>query len=376
MAYGNGYSNRKNPLAGTYSRNQDGHVKQVYPTDEISHLWFHKTQTSARNAQGNFYFQDGVIYSYGSHFPIARHIKLKGGDAVFLTTRTWSNTTAQHIHSVRQSIAPQTSVFHVDNVLSSPADQIKAMVRRLKETAGDLVSGSKRKPALHRNKRVELYHSVLNQVNEINRLKSWCGHTGRVSVPSLPDGLEQLASEVAAAKSIAQINRDQKRAERTRESNRRYEEMRENARLRLPERIAKWRSGEYVSFQYEDRCDLETMLRIKGEEVETSLGARFPLYHALLALRVYRLVRSKGETFQRNGRTIRLGHYQIDAIDQDGNITAGCHVITAGEVEHFQGLVETMQANLRDLGFSVDQDQDQTTSPETETETAGGDTDV
>ncbi len=370
MSFGNGYSNRKNPLAGTYSSNQDGHVKQVYPSAEIPHLWFHQTQSSARNAQGNFYFADGVIYSYGSHFPIAQHIKLKRGDAVFLTTRTWSNTTAQHIHSVRMSIPVQTSVFHVDNVLDSPADQIKALVSKLKETAGELVKGS-RKPLMHRNKRVELYHSILSQVNDINRLKSWCGHTGRVSVPTLPDGLDELSSEVAAAKSIAQINRDQKRAERTRESEKRYEEMRATARLSLPERIEKWRAGLSVVFRYDDNT-METMLRIKGEEVETSLGARFPLSHALLALRVYRLVRSKGETFARNGRTIRLGHYQIDSIDTQGNITAGCHVITAGEVEHFQGLLTSLGWNIRGVN-SPDLD---SKNFGTETETAGGDSDV
>ena len=31
-------------------------MKHVYPTNEIAHLWAHKTQTSARNGQGNFYF--------------------------------------------------------------------------------------------------------------------------------------------------------------------------------------------------------------------------------------------------------------------------------------------------------------------------------
>lgn len=41
--------------------------KQVFRTNEVPHLWAHRTQNSARNAQGNLYFEDGIIYSYGSH---------------------------------------------------------------------------------------------------------------------------------------------------------------------------------------------------------------------------------------------------------------------------------------------------------------------
>src|ERR1700722_12403540 len=43
--------------------------KEVYPTDEIPHLWVHawRSQGNARNAAGNLYFQQASIFSYGSH---------------------------------------------------------------------------------------------------------------------------------------------------------------------------------------------------------------------------------------------------------------------------------------------------------------------
>ena len=61
--------------------------KQVFNTGEIPHLWAHKVQASARNAQGNIYFEDETIYSYGPHFPIAmlRQILKCGKRDVLLT---------------------------------------------------------------------------------------------------------------------------------------------------------------------------------------------------------------------------------------------------------------------------------------------------
>src|SRR5690348_11351714 len=79
--------------------------KTVFDTDEIAHLWAHRTQDAARNPQGNFYFSGDTIYSYGSHFPIARHIKgAHGADGVFFTSRSYSNTTAKHVSYTRRSL--------------------------------------------------------------------------------------------------------------------------------------------------------------------------------------------------------------------------------------------------------------------------------
>ena len=49
-------------------------MRHVFPNREIPHLWAHKTQDEARNGTGSFYFRGGIIFSYGSHFPIAAHI--------------------------------------------------------------------------------------------------------------------------------------------------------------------------------------------------------------------------------------------------------------------------------------------------------------
>ena len=53
--------------------------KHVFDTGEVSHLWANRAQDEARNRQGNLYFTGDTIYSYGSHFPIARHVRNGAG---------------------------------------------------------------------------------------------------------------------------------------------------------------------------------------------------------------------------------------------------------------------------------------------------------
>lgn len=74
------------------------------------------------------------------------------------------------------------------------------------------------------------------------------------------------------------------------------------------------------------------LIRANGERLETSHGAEVPLEHAIKAFRFVKLVRERGETWRRNGRTIRVGHYQIDCIDS-GGFNAGCHRINWPEIE-------------------------------------------
>ena len=93
-------------------------IRYVHPVDMIAHLWANRSQDSARNAGGNFYFDGDTIYSYGSHFPIARHVETKRGRAVLFTTRDYSVTTSGHKWAVLRACRHLT-VFHVQHPTDS-----------------------------------------------------------------------------------------------------------------------------------------------------------------------------------------------------------------------------------------------------------------
>lgn len=68
-------------------------------------------------------------------------------------------------------------------------------------------------------------------------------------------------------------------------------------------------------FQYEGGTD----------ELQTSAGASVPWDHAVKAFRFIALCVARGEAWERNGRQVRVGHYQLDRIEPNGDMRAGCH---------------------------------------------------
>jgi hypothetical protein len=114
----------------------------------------------------------------------------------------------------------------------------------------------------------------------------------------------------------------------------------ESRRLReltLTDKIAAWRRGECVQFSYSDRPP--TMLRVNPSDpstVETSHGATVPLAHAR---RLYAAALSARKCcspwYPPADHAFRVGLYTLNAIDADGTIRIGCHVIPWEESQQF-----------------------------------------
>jgi hypothetical protein len=69
-----------------------------YSHNAVAHMWANQTKDSARG--NNIFFQGDKIFSYGSHFEIARHV---GINNVLFTACDYSVTTAQHKNIVRRA---------------------------------------------------------------------------------------------------------------------------------------------------------------------------------------------------------------------------------------------------------------------------------
>ncbi len=89
-----------------------------------------------------------------------------------------------------------------------------------------------------------------------------------------------------------------------------------------------WLDGEGVNYYSAD----STLLRRKGDKLETSRGAECPFAHAVIAFSKAQDCRATGTTWQRNGQQIRVGHFNVDSIDAQGNLKAGCHTIEYSEM--------------------------------------------
>ena len=293
--------------------------KHVFNTGEIPHLWAHRTQDDARNKQGNLYFEGDTIYSYGSHFPIARHIFNKAGDhAVLFTTATYSVTTSAHCSAVRSSIPSGIPVFHVPEVYPDTRTANGSHEENLKhyaKTTEEHVAKCARS-RLSFNK--EWHHE---QAEKLRReALAYCKffRLPRPSIKAIPALDSKLLEKIRKL----EAQRAAEKAEQTKRE-------RAEAIARQQELISEWRAGQYSGCLY----DVPVMLRIDGDQVMTSRGVRFPVSHAKRVLAFVRRVRELGQAYVHNGHTIHLGPYALDRIEPDGTVKAGCHVVFWQEIE-------------------------------------------
>jgi hypothetical protein len=327
------------------------------------------------------YFDADPIYSYGGHFPIARHVvdnptKRNPKPAVLFTTRTWSVTTSGHVSAVRSSIPRDLPVFRVYNPALSPRESLACYVSAVQEYA---------KSASERKLQTKRHEDVQQALSLIAECKAFCKFFG-LKLPTFAKLPKIDANKLKKQKDAQQARENARNAKRRAEQERRASERKAESdawdassicqhtpahayhskwecdRLREDEEweakrdeiIAAWRNGD-PNARLRDAYRLPVMLRVRtfGADadvqhavamVETSRGAQVPVSHALRGLRFVRAIVARGEAFQTNGKTFHLGHYKIDRIETDGTLTAGCHVIPYSEIERIAPELERIAA--------------------------------
>jgi hypothetical protein len=163
-----------------------------------------------------------------------------------------------------------------------------------------------------RQRKPEYLPLLRELVEEANRFAAFFGLRARLTLP------DDLTGMVEECKAIEKRERERKQ----REERKREREARE--------RLQKWVDGEidYCPNGYGEPI----RLRVKGDELQTSRGARVPLVHAVKCFRVLKRLHDKGQAYERNGHTIHLGHFALDSLDAQGNVKAGCHTVEWAEI--------------------------------------------
>lgn len=315
-------------------------VRHVVTSGEVPHLWYHKTQYSAKNSNGSLYFTGSTIYSYGSHFPIAHHVTVGKRSAVLFTTRDYSVTTSGHKSAVRSAIPEGATVFHVPEVFTEERYASNSHARNLADYAQRVSDHLAKCARARQSYSKEWEHgqaiALRNEAREYAKFF-------RLKLPKIAP-IPALDSEGLARIKAREAEKSAEKAAKERQ--RKAEQARKEADL-----AERWRNGENVGSLY----NAPVMLRVRTfgadedvknavAQVETSLGARVPVAHAIRGLRFVRAVVARGEAYQRNGHTLHLGHYAIDRIDVDGTLTAGCHVISLAEIERIAPELERISA--------------------------------
>jgi hypothetical protein len=254
-----------------------------------------------------------------------------GERAVLFTTATYGVTTSGHCSAVRSAIPSGIRVFHTSNVCHgrySGSDlTAEDHAGNLADYAGrvetEVVASARARSSWKKEYSHEWAESL--RAEAIAYAEFFC-----LPVPNIPE-VPELDSEALAAIRKREAKRAAEKAEQTKRE-------RAEALVRQQELITKWRAGQYSGYLY----DVPAMLRIDGDEVVTSRGARFPVSHAKRALAFVRKIRESQKGYVRNGHTIHLGPYALDRIEPDGTVKAGCHVVSWAEIERLSPVLDSV----------------------------------
>lgn len=302
-------------------------MKTVFDSRMVAHVWAQQSQPSGRSYNGHIFFEGATIYSYRHSFPMATfHESKKLGRVVLETTARYSITTSRHQSFTSWAIPDGMRRFHVNNptsLESAKADyesQIREALINLRNAKRD-------------NKRAEYHGRACHLTQEANEFADAFSYRWRLKMPAplSPELIEKLKAEEKARG--AKLARELAAKEKKRAA--------DNVLC-----YAAWILGnnKLPDDHYFNSSALVApsggvALRVNSEELETSKGARVPLTHAVKAFRFIKLCKTRGQEWNRNGHSLRVGQFTVDSVTADGNIIAGCHSIMWPEIERVARLI-------------------------------------
>lgn len=335
-------------------------ARHVYPTREVCHRWAHGSELELRNPTRSVLTDGDTIYSYGSHFPMARRIVLpkrgfkvngKRQDLVYflVNSGSYSVTTSGHqscvwtaINGVGDASFEVPPTFWHELVIGGSGVNVRAyfdgIVRKAEEEMHNNRMGYWR-----RHCAVQL---AAKTIEDWNTLRDAFKLRARkpIAEPALPDLAEAKLKEEARRIKAEETRKakwaardEQWRLQRERADREREEQERE-LRATLHTRLNAWRAGEDVSTRFFSEVVTGAFMRIKHGMIETTMGARVTLDEAARFIAEdLPLVReadcSEGEV---HFHDMRLGPYRGVRVSESF-LSVGCHNFCWAEVNRMIG---------------------------------------
>ena len=333
-------------------------MKKVFDNSQLAHVWAQRTQDEGRTTNKNMFFSGDTIYSYGRHFPVATFIdeKSTGETYVIYNNDSYSVSTTKHQSYVRRAVS-HYEIIPVNTRIASVIAEYGHKTPRIESVTAEY--GHKTQQNLRNYLKTMLKSYAVEHLENIlqntgytvakRRKKSLIQDDINIAVAdfkniekllsifkikipvALRRKLEKLQTDTASVtaqfkKQIAQENKER------RERQEKYKAVQEKL---VAEALPLWRDGlERGHHAAILRNQKKVYLRVKGDNIQTSHSASFPVDHAKKAwpiiLTYKRSINPEPKNFY---KVIRLGHFHIDKIDNQGNVTAGCHYVEFDEIQ-------------------------------------------
>lgn len=289
-------------------------MKTVFSSNnELAHIWASNTQYEGR--ANTVFFENGTIYSYGRHFPVARFLP-DHANIVLFTDRGYSVTTAKHKSIIRSAIPSSYKVIYCDDPSRSHDHNIGVWHRAVDSLRAQFAS--KTHKISRGNIAVNIFRACESAEVYCNALKldvpAWTNETD--AEMSARDYVYELAKAREAKKELKRAESEKLMA------------------IKASERLPLWENGDNVPM--DGLYLLDTRLRIKGETIETSRGARIPVSDAIKLWPLLVRAKNSGKTLEAGLHSINLGSYRFNSFDGE-KLIVGCHTIAWPQLEKMAG---------------------------------------
>ena len=295
-------------------------MKTIFTNDMVAHVWAQQKQSDGRTASGNFYFVNETLYSYGSHFIVAKFVEHDGKKAILVNTDTYSNSTNKHQAAARSAIHGTSLTVIYCSFLNSiyggggiHESNKQGWLKQIKQST-ILAAKARLRSDSH-------MRDVANYVKQARTYSSFFKLGWRIVEPKL------------SPKFIADTKAKQKR-----DSLRLKKRNHDRAVALIKDKAiasVKWLRGEINSFPSSLRDRTNILLRIKGETVETSEGASVPVKDARKLFPLVKLCHDNKKLINTygDGDNVQVGHFNLRRIEPTGDIQIGCHFIKWAQIE-------------------------------------------
>jgi hypothetical protein len=309
----------------------------------VAHAW--ANQTGRQRTGFNIYYDGPTIFSYGRHFPIARICDDGETDrpTILFTSKGYSRSTAKHKSYISRAIDHHHyRVFSVNDVLArKPAEHLKNWECSI-EDARESIGKAKRA-----RKNASWY--IDDAERAVKRCNDYSTAFGLGMSTVTMESLDATAAEIAARAETMRREAEIARAKAERE-----------AVLRNRENLRAWLDGKNIYPPYTK----VPYVRVNGDQVETTWGARVPLPDALQAWKLMKSARAERITFEAtpddmggyvDDSQLRVGDFRISTITPTG-MRVGCHFIPfkAAKMAAIKAGIEVDPSTVNDLARWAD----------------------
>ena len=262
------------------------------------------------------YSENEKLFSYGSHFQMARKIEHKGKKVIFVTNHTASNTTAKQIYALRQAIPFDWKVYNVDSMTNHKSN-ISGWFRKIEYFAQKLPRAKSRKDEYKRE--IKQLIATIVEYKEFFDVKYRFNKAEQQIIDDVDfDELQDLLKD------------REKRMYRSEKA--KVKRQTEKAFREAKEELEKWLKGE-TKYLRKQPYNAPIYLRINtdNETVETSQGITVPKRECkILFTRIEQGKDVKGFVLDELYTVLR--HTEDELI-------VGCHIIPMKEVKRIGALL-------------------------------------